>query len=140
MFYPLAPDATPTPYLQNAKHIEVLGAICSEFNLLPTSVELEVETQESTPLSGGSCTEICQGILKGSENSLVAIKLIRTRQKDLKKAKEVSRDSSCEVHRPTQFLNSLETGTDVEGTIPPERPTIPGRYHTHESCSTRPRL
>jgi hypothetical protein len=83
------------------------------------------------PVSGG-LTDVWRGDLGDLR---VAIKAFRIYPlQNLKEAKEVSKQPTCEPPLRTRFTDSLEKGTSVDETITSEYPTVP--WSRHDALST----
>jgi len=109
--------AYPTLDPQNAKFVTALGNVCSAIERLPASAVLSagLEKRGSIVVASGGFTDIWRGKYHGAQVAIKAFRIYPAQ--NLKEAKQVSIQSPSKVYSRTKFIDSMETGADVEKAV-----------------------
>ena len=92
--------------LENLQYIKALGVVCSELGLLPTPLERSgLEKDGERAVASGGSAEFWRG--RDSGDHPVAFKAFRLGGSNLKKAKGVSKNESCEVWLANDIYRSF---------------------------------
>ena len=117
-----------------------LGNLCSATGQLPTSTVLSVGLEKlgDIAVASGGLNDVWRGKWGGTQVAIGGFRICH--DQDLKEAKAVRAQPTQRDLFLTKFTDPVETGSDVEETIPRKYPIVSRREHVLFSARTRSRL